>query len=73
MNFGQNIHNLFMENAQPIVLLALAAIGLILIFKRETSKLLGFIIVAIVAVALVFNATGFSEVLLKLGNRIIGS
>ena len=41
-------------------------------FKREFSKLIGFLVVALVAVGLVFNASGVKDVLLQLFNKIIG-
>lgn len=41
--------------------------------KREFSKLIGFLVVALVAVGLVFNASGVKDVLLQLFNKIIGA
>ncbi|WP_166627318.1 hypothetical protein [Jeotgalicoccus sp. S0W5] len=73
MNFGQNLYDWFLDNAQSLVLLAIVVIGLYLGFKREFSKLIGFLIVALIAVGLVFNARGVQEVLLNLFNRIIGA
>ena len=64
MNFGQNLYNWFLSNAQSLVLLG---------FKREFSKLIGFLIIAIIAVGLVFNAAGVKDILLELFNRIIGA
>ena len=58
MNFGQNLYNWFLSNAQSLVLLAIVVIGLYLGFKREFSKLIGFLVVSLVAVGLVFNADG---------------
>ena len=72
MNFGQNLYNWFLSNAQSLVLLAIVVIGLYL-FKREFSKLIGFLIIAIIAVGLVFNAAGVKDILLELFNRIIGA
>ena len=72
MNFGQNLYNWFLSNAQSLVLLAIVVIGLYLGFKREFSKLIGFLIIAIIAVGLVFNA-GVKDILLELFNRIIGA
>lgn len=40
MNFGQNLYNWFLSNAQSLVLLAIVVIGLYLGFKREFSKLI---------------------------------
>ena len=42
-------------------------------FKREFSKLIGFLVVALIAVGLVFNAGGVKDVLLELFNKIIGA
>ena len=56
MNFGQNLYNWFLSNAQSLVLMAIVVIGIYLGFKREFSKLIGFLVVALVAVGLVFNA-----------------
>ena len=73
MNFGQNLYNWFLSNAQSLVLLAIVVIGLYLGCKRELSKLSGFLIIAIIAVGLVFNAAGVKDILLELFNRIIGA
>ena len=58
MNFGLNLYNWFLSNAQSLVLMAIAVIGVYLGFKREFSKLIGFLVIALIAVGLVFNATG---------------
>ena len=73
MNFGQNLYNWFLSNAQSLVLLAIVVIGLYLGFKRECSKLIGFLVVSLVAVGLVFNADGVKDILLELFNKIIGA
>ena len=70
MNFGQNLYNWFLSNAQSLVLMAIAVIGVYLGFKREFSKLIGFLVIA---VGLVFNAAGVQDVLLQLFNKIIGA
>lgn len=73
MNFGTNLYTWFLTNAQPLVLLAIVIIGLYLGFKREFTKMLGFVVVALVTVGLVFNASGVQGVLLELFNKIIGT
>ena len=73
MNFGQNLYNWFLSNAQSLVLLAIVVIGLYLGFKREFYKLIGFLVVSLVAVGLVFNADGVKDILLELFNKIIGA
>ena len=73
MNFGQNLYTWFLSNAQSLVLMAIVVIGIYLGFKREFSKLIGFLVVALIAVGLVFNAGGVKDVLLELFNKIIGA
>ena len=73
MNFGQNLYQWFLTNAQSLVLLAIVVIGLFLGFKREFSKLIGFLVIALIAVGLVFHASGVKDVLLNLFNRIVGA
>jgi len=73
MNFGNNLYNWFLTNAQSLVLVAIVVIGLYLAFKREFSKLIGFLVIALIAVGLVFNASGVKDVLLEIFNRIIGA
>lgn len=46
--------------------MAIAVIGVYLEFKREFSKLIGFLVVALIAV-------GVKDVLLNLFNKIIGA
>ena len=45
MNFGQNLYQWFLSNAQSLVLMAIVVIGIYLGFKREFSKLIGFLAV----------------------------
>lgn len=73
MNFGRNLYTWFLNNAQSLVLMAIVVIGLYLGFKREFSKLIGFLIIALIAVGLVFNAAGVKDVLLNLFNRVVGA
>ncbi|MDU3299727.1 MAG: hypothetical protein E7E67_19855 [Clostridioides difficile] len=61
MNFGQNLYQWFLSNAQSLVLMAIVVIGI------------GFLVVALIAVGLVFNAGGVKDVLLELFNKIIGA
>ena len=73
MNFGQNLYNWFLSNAQSLVLMAIVVIGIYLGLKREFSKLIGFLVVALLAIGLVFNASDVKDVLLQLFNTIIGA
>ena len=54
-------------------LVAIVVIGLYLGFKREFTKLIGFLVVAMLSVGLVFNAAGVKDVLLSLFNQILGA
>ena len=45
MNFGQNLYQWFLSNAQSLVLMSIVVIGIYLGFKREFSKLIGFLVV----------------------------
>lgn len=47
-------------------------IGLYFGFKCEFSKLIGFLIIVIIVVGLVFNVVGVKDILLELFNCIIG-
>jgi hypothetical protein len=53
--------------------MAIVVIGVYLGFKREFSKLIGFLVIAVIAVGLVFNAAGVKDILLQLFNKIIGA
>lgn len=72
MNFEQNLYNWFLSNTQSLVFMAIVVIGIYLGFKRVFSKLIGFLVIALVAVGLVFNAVGVEDVLLNRFNKIMG-
>ena len=65
--------NEFWTEPIQLVLMAIVVIGIYLGFKREFSKLIGFLVIALIAVGLVFNAAGVKDVLLNLFNKIIGA
>ena len=73
MNFGQKLYNWFLSNTQSLVLMAIVVIGIYLGFNREFSKLIGILVIVLIAMRLVFNASDVKDVLLKLFNRIIGA
>jgi hypothetical protein len=70
---GENIYNWLIGEARYIVMIGLAIFGLFFLFKRESSKLIGFILLAAVAILFVFNATGVIDFLLGVGNTALGS
>ena len=71
-SIGQNFFDLLLSNIQPIVLGAILIIGAVLAWKREITKLVGFAVIAIIAVLLVFNTAGVKDKLLEIGNGILG-
>ncbi len=73
MNFGQNLYSWFSGNAQPLVLMAIAIIGVYLGIKREFTKMISFLVIALIAVGLVFNTSGVKDILLQLFNTIVGA
>lgn len=72
MYFGQNAFNLVMANIQPLVLLAIAVVGLVLLVQHKTVGMVMLIGAAIVAVGLVFNPTGAKDAMLSVFNTVIG-
>lgn len=72
MNFGQNILTWLTTNAQSLVLVGIAVMGVYLIIKREMTKLIGFLLISAVAVGLVYNTAGVKDLLLNLFNMVIG-
>lgn len=73
MNFGVNLYNWLLSNAQPLVLVAIVVIGLYLGFKREFTKLIGFLVVAQAVGGLVFNAARREGCSAESVNQILGA
>ncbi len=71
MNFGNNLYTWFSTNAQPLVYVAIIVMGLYLGFKREFTKLVSMLVIALIVVIFVFNPSGVKDVLLNLGNKFI--
>lgn len=66
MNFGQNIYNWLVGNLQPIVLLAIAVVGVVFFAERKFSKIIGLVVIAIIAVGFVFDASGVKDLFLQM-------
>ena len=73
MNFGQNFYDWLLGNAQPLILAAIVIIAIYLGYKRELTKMIGFLVIAIVVVVMVYNTAGVKDLLLELGNKILGT
>lgn len=71
-NIGQNLYDLVIGNLQPVVWIGIAVIGMILLFKRKVTEMVVFVIVAAVAVVLVFNTGGVQTWLLEIANKVLG-
>ena len=71
MDFGQNLYDWFLGNAQPIVLLGIVVVAVILLFKRKFTELLAVVVIAIIAVGLVFNTSGTKDAMLDVYNKVI--
>ena len=71
MDFGQNLYDWFLGNAQPIVLLGIVVVAVILLFKRKFTELLAVVVVAIIAVGFVFNTSGTKDAMLDVYNKVI--
>lgn len=63
MNFGQNLWSWFSENAQPLVLMGITAIGLYMLLERKFSKVIGLVIIAVVVVGFVFFTSDVKDLL----------
>lgn len=72
MDFGSNLLTWFQGQAQYIVLIGIIALGLYFLFKKEFTKLIVTGIIAFIAVLLVFNPAGVKDLLLSLGNTVLG-
>lgn len=72
MNFGAHFQAWLTSNLQPLVLSGLAVFGVYLLFKREFTKLLGFGLVSLISVGLVFNTAGVKTLLLNLFKKFLG-
>lgn len=72
MNWGQNLWDYMSTNLQPVVLIGIVVIGVFLIFKKKFTELIGFVIVSIIAVGLVFGTEGVKGLFLDIFNKIFG-
>ena len=70
MNFGENILTWFLANVRPLILLAIGVIGVVALFERKVSKVLGLLLLGIVAVGFVYNTEGVKDMFLSLFNSI---
>lgn len=72
VNIGNNAYNWVLDNAKPIVLIFVIVSGVILIAKKEVTKIAVWIIVSVLAIVMVFNTQGFADLLQGIGNTVLG-
>lgn len=72
MNFGQNLLTWFLSNVQPLILLAIAVIGIYALIERKVSRVVGILLLGIVAVGFVYNTEGVKDMFLNLFNSFFG-
>ena len=68
MNLGQNVLTWFLANVRPLILLAIGVIGFYGLIERKFSKVVGMILLGIVAVGFVYNTEGVKDMFLNLFN-----
>ena len=73
MDFGQNLYNLVVTNAQPVVLGGIVIVGIYLLAKHKLAEFIGLLVVGIIAVGFVFNSSGTKDVFLNIYNRILAN
>ncbi len=66
MNFGQNLFNWALGNIQPIILLAILCVGVYLMIERKISKVVGLLILSVVAVGFVFDTNSVKDLFLEM-------
>ncbi len=71
-SIGTNAYNWFIDNAKPIVWIAIVVVGLTLAIKKEVTKIVVWLIISILSVVMVYNTGGFTDKLLEIGNSILG-
>lgn len=71
MNFGQNLYDWFLGNAQPIILLGIVVAAVVLLAKRKFTELLAVVVVAIIAVGFVYNTSGTKDAMLGIYNKVV--
>ena len=72
MTFGQSAYTWLSTELGYVVLIALIIGAVYFALKRETAKMIGFIVIAVFVVFVVFNTTGFKNLLLAIITKVFG-
>lgn len=66
MNFGANVLKFVQSNVQSLLLAGLAIVGVYLLIEKKMSKVIGLILIGIIAVGFVFATTDVKGIMLDL-------
>lgn len=71
MNIGQNILNLFVDNAGPLALVGVGCGAIYLLYKRKVSEFIGLLVCAVLAFGFVYSPATVKDFFVGIFNRII--
>ena len=66
MNFGANVLKFLQGNIQPLLLAGLMLVGVYLLIEKKMSKVIGLVLIGIVAVGFVFATSDVKGIMLEL-------
>lgn len=70
MNFGQNIYEFVQTNVTPLFLAVLIGVAIYFLVKREATKFVSFVIIAIVVAGFVFVPEIVRDILVNIFKSI---
>ncbi len=70
MNFGQNLLTWLQTNLQPLVLVGIIGTGAYFFIEKKFSKIIGLVVVAILAVGFAFATTEVKDIFLNIFKSI---
>lgn len=70
MNFGQNIYEFVQTNVTPLFLAVLVCVAVFFLLKREGTKFISFILIAIVVAGFVFAPDLVRDILVNIFKSI---
>lgn len=71
MNVGENILNLVVDNAGPLVIVGLICGSIYFLYKRKVSEFIGLLACALLAFGFVYSPATVKEFFVGIFNRII--
>lgn len=73
INFGQSIFDYVQGEAKWLVLAVFVVLGLIFAVKKEFSKLIGTLVIGVIACLLVFNPEAVKDFMIGIGNLFVSN